>query len=171
MSAKSVRPYLKSKDQLLNIEWGISNKWDVRILDNDAPSIFRSFFPATDVTEPVFDLEEHTFNIGYASLNVISGYKVPKLSMTFYDDHNGTLERYLEKWTNQNILGGLTSVLPIESCLKSIEVYRYNNFGKKIWNTIYKVCPSGELSRENTSDPKFISLKVDFIIGSLTRNY
>lgn len=170
MSYKSPAPFLKSKNQLLGIEWAKSNKWDIRLLESDAPEPFKAFFPAIKVTEPVFSLEDHSFSIGNASLDIIKGYKQPELSIEFYDDHNSTLEKYMEKWVNSRILGNYTYTLPIESTLKKIEVYKYNNLGKKVQNTIYQVCPKGDLVRENESEGEFVTFSMAFIIASISRN-
>jgi len=166
---KSVKPYLKAKEQLLAIEWAKTNKWDIRLLDKDAPEPFKKFFPAQSVTEPVFSMSEHTFNIGMAGLNVIDGYAAPSLSITFYDTDKCVLEKYFENWCNSKILGNYTYVLPIESSLKTIEVYRYDNRGKKVWSTLYNICPKGSVTRESNSSGEFILFTVEFIIASMTR--
>lgn len=170
MTTKNPAPYLKSKQTLLGIEWAKDNKWDVRFIDPDLPKQFTSFFPAQSVIEPVFDLNEYSFSIGNSQLDVIDGYKAPSLSVTFYDSHNCELEKFFENWVNSKMLGNFKNVLPIESMLKMFEVYRYNNFGKKVWSTLYKICPRGTLKRDHTSSAGFVIFTVEFIIASMTRN-
>ncbi len=170
MAIKFPSPYLKSQEQLFEINWAKSNKWDVRFRENDMPDPFKSFFPAVSVVEPVFNLEDHSFNIGHASLDMIKGFKQPTLKIDFYDNHDCVLEKYFEAWVNNSILGDLRFVKPIESCLKTVEVYRYNDFGSKVWNTSYRVCPKGELVSDNKSDGEFRIFSVEFIIGSMTRS-
>ena len=170
MSIKRPAPFLKSKQALLEIEWAKENKWDVRFTDLNIPKEFSRFFPAQSVSEPVFDTTDYSFNIGNSKLDIVDGYTAPTMSITFYDSHNGSLEKFFENWVNQENLGSFKNVLPIEAMLKSIEVYRYNNKGQKNWSTTYKVCPKGTLKKENTSEGSFVTFTVDFIIASITRN-
>lgn len=168
MAIKFPAPFLKTKERLYDINWAKTNKWDIRILESDVPAPFNEFFPAISVTEPVFSLEDHSFSIGNASLDVIEGFKQPTLKIDFLDDHNSVLEKYFEKWVNQQNLGSFKYVLPIEECLKNIQVYKYNDYGKKVSSIMYRVCPFGELNSESTSEGNFKTFSVEFIIGSMT---
>lgn len=168
MSGK--RPFLKDKNQLLNINFSRSDTWDIRINDKGIPSQFKSFFPAVSVTEPIFNSSSHTFSIGNSSLEVPNGFTMPSLKIEFYDNDKCELESFFETWVNQSIYGKFKSVLPLESSLKTIEVVKLDNKFNRIFSTKYKVCPKGELSRSNDSTPAFYTFSVDFIIASYSRS-
>jgi len=162
------KPFLKDKTLALSVEYGKSYNWDIRFLESDFPSDFRKWFPAISVKEPLIDPETYSFNIGNISLDIVSGYKQPVLSLEFYDNDKGELAEYIRNWINNFCLGKFTFVRPIEECLKTVEVIRTDNKGKTSIKTTYKVVAKSSMVRESNSSSNIIQYSVDFIVASMS---
>lgn len=98
--------YLRTIDQIRNVEWSQSYLWDIHFHDllGNLPFHFKEWFPATDVEEDLAKVESYTFE------QYMNSYKVPlktsprELKITFVDDINHSISRWLEIWMNDEIL-------------------------------------------------------------------
>jgi hypothetical protein len=97
-------------DRLRAVEWGRKYLWAIKFLERPSsvgsipPEPFNDYFPASDVTLEVSNLESYIITMGQ------SEYKVPirngskTLNITFFDDKDSTLMKWLRDWIELDIL-------------------------------------------------------------------
>jgi hypothetical protein len=89
---------------LRQVEWGRRYLWAVRFTEPKPPAPFDTFFPASDITIPEFSVDSFNFDQGQSSFRVPQRTQIREISMTFYDDSNGTLFNWFKSWINVDIL-------------------------------------------------------------------
>lgn len=157
------------------IPWG-SSLTDVALGALNIPPMFLDGFPAIDI------------DVGKAVLNAwekevyMSGVKIPlntsvrEIKITFLDDVNGALEKWISDWINVDILncGRFTSCLydSHQRCqgfgkvqpLRKLMVERLNEQGNFAFANFYDVFPVGELSWNGAYTSESQSYSMGFVI-------
>lgn len=167
--------YLESINTLRAVNWSRSYLWDIVFLGStsrntspdwrygpDAP--FDTWFPATEVEELRANLQVFDFHPPVRSMSIPKGSDVQRLSISFVDDVNSTLERWMEDWVNGQILNRGAGISPVEECLRSCIVYRIDPMHEPLYGWRYHVYPTGELPWQGRSESATNDYKIDFII-------
>lgn len=121
-------------DNLRGISWGKKYLWAVTFLEPKAPTPFESFFPASDIEITDSLIESFVFEQGQSTFRAPQKTNARQVSITFYDDIDGTLFKWMSDWINLDILNNGKYV----SCLlddHKPEGDRLVNFqqGNRVW--------------------------------------
>ncbi len=154
-------------DSLRTVEWGATYLWDIRI-----PSVnvdpFIGWFPATNVREPLINPVLET--IDYSTMKV----QVPKTTssldmvISFYDDVNRTLEKWLLAWHN-SIYNDYMHVTPLWDCVRDIYVLRLDRQRERIAETVYSCFPSSKIDIESDSGAKARQINLTLEVAGYRR--
>lgn len=124
--------FLKSLNQIREVEWGRTYFWDIKFIDNSEvyqksqlTSPFDAWFPAVDIDENVATLDSFVFEGGRTSFKVPARTSPFELKITFLDDENYTLLNWIRTWINEDILKGNTGVVAtLEEAVKIVKIVR-----------------------------------------------
>ena len=87
------------------IEWDRKYLWLIEFIDADLPEPFNSMFPASAFSRNSGSIESDTFRFGQTELALpVRSGSTENISVTFYDDINRTLYRWMSDWINLDIL-------------------------------------------------------------------
>jgi len=96
-----------SIDVIRSIDYDTKYLWAINVVGNGTPNApFDKFFPAQDVTLPFAISETETIEFAQSSVQVPIKTTGKELSITFYDDENRTLLKWLSDWINIDIQNG-----------------------------------------------------------------
>lgn len=111
-----------------SIEWDRKYLWLIEFVDAELPEPFNKMFPASAFSRLGASIESDSFRFGQTELSLpVRGGSAENISVTFYDDIDRTLYRWMSDWMNLDILNDGNFV----SCLKdSHQVVRPDAFGK-----------------------------------------
>lgn len=177
-------------DQLRSVEWGRKYLWAVKFLDTTAtlPDPFKEFFPASDVEFPVGSLDSFSFDLAQSAYKIPQRGQIKQMSITFFDNINGSLLKWFKDWIEIDILnfgqyvscinddhaifeyeGGRTAdsfgvkrkVAPI----RTIQVEQLKpNLEPTGLTYILKVYPEGEINFVGSSASEATTYTVNFVI-------
>ena len=156
--------FLKHIEQVRSIDWGKAYLWD--ILLPDAPPPFHKWFPATDVEEPLFNVESFNFDssMGVHKIPLRNG-GAPVMKITFLDNDRHALSDFFEEWVDDQVLPkDRTTVNWVESAVKSIMIAKYDHTHSNIKTVNYWVYPEGELGFHGSGESSSEPLVLDFVI-------
>lgn len=167
--------YLRNLDQIRGIEWSRNYLWDIQF--PDAPAPFNSWFPATDVSVEMGNLETEKFNIFISDFSIPIRRKERTLSITFVDDVNHTLIDWITLWFDSIVLPGVlpgSGVLPLELAVKPVYIARldsrrnYVKVGSLDYIDKYSVYPTDSIKFSGGSgESKVNSYEVEFVIAGV----
>ena len=87
-----------------NVEYDKRFLWAVDFVNTfTPPSPFDTFFPASEVTIPVAQVNEESIIFGQSELPYPINESPREISITFYDDASQTMLRYFKDWINLDI--------------------------------------------------------------------
>lgn len=87
------------------IEWDRKYLWLVEFIDAELPEPFNKMFPASAFTRLGASVESDTFRFGQTEIALpVRGGQTENINVTFYDDINRTLYRWMSDWMNLDIL-------------------------------------------------------------------
>lgn len=87
------------------IEWDRKYLWLIEFVNAELPEPFDKMFPASAFTRLGASIESDSFRFGQTELALpVRGGQAKNISITFYDDINRTLYRWLADWMNLDIL-------------------------------------------------------------------
>lgn len=154
--------YLNDLEKVRGIEWGRKYLWDIRF--DSAPSPFDQWFPAIEVSEPTAVLESYKFDgfMSQYSVPLRSGLK--KLSITFVDDVNQTLAKWMTDWINSKIQNNGRYVSSLSSSVKLVQILKLNSNRAIIDQSGYWVYPETEFKFEGSNDSAAPQYSVPFVI-------
>lgn len=158
-------PYLKTFAQARHVEWGKSWKWDSQF--PDAPAPFDAFFPATEASRGISELETHSF-IGFGDtfdIPFASGLRT--FNVTFIDDMNGTLMKWLDDWMELTTLNRGEGTARLADAVKPCKLAQLNNMGDTMREWYLQVYPFGSFSYTGSSESKFTSYILSFRIAGI----
>ena len=153
-------------DAMRNINWSRSYLWEVEL--DDVPPPFNKEggfgFPAIEVDDTLALGSTFDFEAGINLLRVPQKKYSYDLKLTFYDDEQGTLEKFFEKWFNE-IYNNDYGVLPVEAAVKMLVVRKLNSKREIILSRNYLVYPNGTILGVNRTDSGPRQFMVDFVIS------
>lgn len=152
--------------------------------DNTPQAPFDSFFPAVDV-----DVTEITVN-NFQSDAYMTSFKVPQkmdlntLKITFYDDQDNSLYRFMRDWVTIDIFNRGRYVSPLADCVRAVELRKIKlasigDYASSIASAVtssknkdasiaeiqhFWVIPDGQLPWNGSSNSEANLYTMDFII-------
>lgn len=96
-----------------SVEWDKKYLWVVDFVDPAPPAPFDKFFPANDVTVPLSVIESKLLDLPHSTLSFPTRSLQQDFRITFYDDEQKTLLRWISDWQKLDLLnlGKFTSGL------------------------------------------------------------
>lgn len=160
------------KSQIRQVQWGAEYLWELRF--PAAPSPFNQWFPATDVEENLWNLEEKQFELFMNTYGIPAGTSLLDLKVTFNDDVYHTIRRWLTQWVNTEILNNNRGITPVGNCCKLVQLSKMNFQKQPISTSSYWVVPKGSMYYTGSSQSNVLNSMVEFTIvgnaGSTTSN-
>lgn len=92
------RPVLS---KVSNIAFRQKYLWDIEVVTPPIPAPFNDkFFPATGISETIFSIQNHTFELMLGTFTIPKNIAIGDLNfqVTFIDDVNSTIETWLHDW-------------------------------------------------------------------------
>ena len=119
-------------DRLRAVEWGRKYLWAIKFLERPVsigsipPEPFNDYFPASDIDLEIANVDSHPMSFGQKDYKIPIRSGTKQLSITFFDDTNSTLLKWMRDWIEKDILNDGNFV----SCLyDSHEIT--DSFGKR----------------------------------------
>jgi len=129
---------------LRTINWGASYSWEV--VFEGAPAPFNTFFPAVNITFPVYKLDEVSWNFAQGALVLPQNEGVRGIQLSFLDEEKEPLVSWLVEWVKSITKDGCVAYMDgsgIQRKISIVKVLKNDVFDKP---REYKVVPRGELS-------------------------
>lgn len=169
--------FLKNVEQMRQIQWSNSWLWDVKFLgqkDTEGLGPFTSWMPAVSITETIYTLETFQFNGGlWNNLEVPKGTSPFSLKMTLIDDVFLTIESWVSKWVNEEILKEDNSYVAfLEDAVRSVYIAKFTPKNHLVSLSAYKVYPKATMDYEGNSDSDKIVHDIEFVVaGTMWRHH
>lgn len=88
---------------LRTVEWGRRYLWAMRFIDVKPPAPFTDYFPASEITVPLAIAQSFDFSAGQTSYAIPKNQTVLDLQVTFFDDANSTMLKFIRDWIELDI--------------------------------------------------------------------
>lgn len=164
--------YLESQDQLRQVEWGRSYLWDIKFDDPDHPindPLFSKWFPAITVEEPLAMVKSFDFEAYSSTYSVPRSTDKLMLSITFHDNDQRVLEKWLKAWMFDIHNGQYTKTL--QESLRLLRISKLDLHKEEVNNTAYFVFPEGQLVFAGGSDSTPTQFSLTFVICGKKDSY
>lgn len=169
--------WLKSVEQMRQVEWGKKWYWDVKFPNpgKNAASGNRSlklsdWFPALNVEENIWTLNTKEFSGGFTTFEIPQSTTLFNLKITFADDIYLTVHEWVTKWVNDEILMGNTptaqGILCLEKAVKQVNVVKFDNHQSIVKSNSYWVFPKGAMYFTGESEANIHQNELEFIIAA-----
>ena len=166
----SVMAFLKNIENLRAIDWGQKFLWDVKF--PDAPFPFNDFFPASSVKEDLALIETFEFERYLTRFAIPKGTGLRKLSISFFDDNNYSLQTWIKNWMNKTILNQNYAIATLKTAVKDVIIVRQERTRKDdVISVAYSVFPFGLFSLDADSSSELIEYTVDFYIVGASEHF
>ena len=162
-------------NQLRQVQWSASYDWEIRIEDPNLPEPFNKFFPVITVDEELGNVESQTFEIYNRNYSVPSGLKQNEITITFHDDSNHTLEKWMENWVNIEIFHqdeANSYVSTLKTACKEMHIAKTDR-GKKVKKlATHLVYPNGQFTFSGSAEADATIFTMQFnVVATKTNNY
>lgn len=154
------------QEALRNLNWSRGYLWKVKLADVPPP-----FHPEGIIKLPVIDVVDTlamgtTFDweAGIDFLQVPWKRQQFTINITMYDDEEGTLEMFFERWFNE-VYNSRYGVLPLTEAIKDITIAKVNSMGSTLIERKYKVFPQGTLMGYNKLESGPRQYSIDLVIA------
>jgi hypothetical protein len=177
-------------DQMRSVEWGRKYLWAIKFLDTNVelPTVFKDYFPASDVEFPVGSLDSFGFDLAQSSYKVPQRSQIKQMSVTFFDDINGSLLKWFRDWIEIDILnfgqfiscindehhileeqsGQTTDSFGAERKVSPVRTIQIDQLKPDLEPTglsyILKIYPEGEINFTGASASEATTYTVNFVI-------
>lgn len=156
--------FLNDIEQLRKVTWGTRYLWDIRFADPTIPSPFNEWFPAVDVEEEVASLESYQFDTPQDVHKVPMTSNSLNMRVTFLDNENMVLFKWLQNWKNTIILNGGKYISTVSTAAKQVTILKLNHQRVIVAETTYFVYPEGVLAFTGDSSSDAVTYPVNFVI-------
>lgn len=152
-------------------QWGRSYQWRVLFGSFEGrgrpPSAYSDWVPVSNVSHNLGVVLSQMMELGNSGYQFPKGSSVKVGSIEFYDDDQGTLQKWFEDWINSQILpGGL--VAPLCSTLRRLRVCRLRGDNQTfVLPKTLLVYPDGDITFTGNSDSGAVMFTVNFIIAGI----
>ncbi len=169
-------PGLKNINQLRAVgNWATTYLWDIRFLNANIggggeinigssafPSPFNDWFPATNVEEPIYQIETYAIKAHILEAELPKATGLQPLTIECHDDSTHVVERNLKRWFNQ-MFNNRREVSPLLDILKVVEIQRLSPGREVIYTNRYYVFPKGNLNV--TQNSQSTAKKLNFTLS------
>lgn len=159
-------PYLQEIEQLRQVNYARSYLWDVKFV-NGPPGPFGSWFPATDMSEPIYSIESMPFDTPVANLSVPKQSNILQLKFTCFDDIDHSLENWMREWTLSIIPERYKYVNYLSDSVKDVIVAKFHPDGSGVKQRSYTVYPEDSLNFEGNSASEALLLPLTFVVAGI----
>lgn len=171
-------------DVLRNVSWDKRHLWTVDFIGVEIPRPFNSFFPAQDITYTLANIETDTIPFGQTEILIPAKQKAKEVTITFYDDENKTILKFLKDWIDLDIFNngeyvsgvddnhnvvvkrlvdiGTNQVRPT----RDIEIKLLDSYKKTVMSNKYAIFPTGELTFSGSHASEASTYTMSFFIIS-----
>lgn len=157
---------ITTHDSIRDVEYARSYDWSVWF-----PGVtwapFLGWFPAQSVTEPIVDIQSHSFEIGCYEYKIPLKQGANTLSITFLDDSDHSLEAWMEEWIWKIFPPDRSGVKTLEGAIQKCHVMKLTPAKKPLHNRMYDVYPEGPIVNEYNSEPTVKTFTVSFVVVGL----
>jgi hypothetical protein len=135
----------------------------------DAPSPFNSWFPASDVSEPIGALQSGMYDLFTSTYRIPHNRPPMDLRVSFFDDQRNVLAGWISFWINSTILNSGKGVSPIGSpgVCKIVMIAKLDSMKNIIRTNSYWVYPDGIVTFEGTNSAQATKYTVNFVIAGI----
>lgn len=159
-------PYLQSLLQARQVDWGKSWQWDCRF--PDAPVPFNTWFPATEAERQVSNMQVYEFNGFGDAFDIPIASKTREFNVSFIDDHDGSLLKWLDDWMEFYTLSrGTTGTARLSEIVRRADLVQLNTIGTVVRSWSMIVFPIGELTFRGNSESGFARYLLSFRVAGL----
>lgn len=185
--------YHVTVEQMRMIQWARSWDWAIRFMDTDPyskfPAEFQQWFPATDVTYQMANLESMIIQAGLTEISFPYTTPMKTVNMTIVDGGSIVRPHQNQSWGHRSVLAlhkwlnywffSITNHYLGTACLanacKHLVIYHLSPGDKLIGARSYAVFPQGEVSFNGGSGGDPSTLEATFVIAghvktNLTQN-
>ena len=135
----------------------------------DAPAPFNLWFPATNLTETLFEIVDKSVKFGPGNFSVPVEYAETDIQLTMYDTNTCVLEEFFTKWRNQ-MFPGPCCVATLCQIVKKFYLAKLDNQRLIKKQVGFWVRPSGKFFFQGTAEPTprtyMVNLKICGYIGT-----
>lgn len=168
---------------LRSIEWDKNFLWTIDFPDYTPPAPFDSFFPASEVSIPMGIIRDDIITFGQSEIRFPVGSQSRELSITFYDDEQRTLLRWMKDWMNLDILNNGQFLSALEDTHLTVEVDSITGkkrpvkpvrtirlslleaFRKEVVSYSFGVFPTGEITYSGGQGSEATTYTMQFVIA------
>lgn len=159
-------PLLRTLAQTRTVQWGKFWQWDS--LFPDAPAPFNTWFPATEASRGISELETHSFTGFGDTFDIPFASGIRSFNTTFIDDHVGTLMQWFDDWMELDTLDRGNSTARLGNIVRPCRLAQLNGIGAVVRDWELQVFPFGSFSYVAGSESKFMSYMLSFRIAGIT---
>jgi hypothetical protein len=175
-----------------NIEWGKSYLWALNFppyetqsmySPPDPPSMFSSWFPAQNVTEPVFSIENYSINSPIVNFQIPKSFSFADINILFYDTNTHAIREWVYSWflymfglshqslytykkffTSKRFVG----VRPLMDVIRPVNIIKYTSDHIVISDRTYYIFPSSNFAANLNSESQALTDKFTFtVVGGM----
>lgn len=171
-------------ETLRRIDWEKKYLWtlDFGVIDGfRPPAPFDNFFPASDVVFPLGFIEDLQIDFGQSNFRFPIKTKSKELSITFFDDENRTVIRWMRDWMELDLMnngqfvsglsdshnivvpdmnGEIRPVVPI----RSVRLALLQHFKREVMTFDFSVYPVGELTYNGSQESGAGQYTMNFVV-------
>ena len=169
-------------ETIRSVNWEKKFLWTLDFVDFKPPKPFDAFFPASDVSFPVGIIEDLTFDYGQSDFRFPIKSKSKELSITFYDDEERTLLRWMRDWmeldlmnygqfvsglednhttVEPDMIGNKRPVVPI----RHVRLALLQHYKREVIAFDFKIYPVGELTYNGSQESGAGTYTMTFVVA------
>lgn len=150
-----------------NIDYEDASAWEFSFQDS-LPSPFASWVPATSVKLSTYTIEDEKFDL----ITFPSGISLPKLSISYIDDENLTVSRYINSWINEIVSPDGSEVAALSECLRTVHFTKLKRDRQtEVVQFDAEVYPTSSIDLSGSNKGDIPERQVDFVIVKYTQTF
>jgi len=157
--------FLQSIKEVRAVRWSKAHLWDIKI-ETEAPvAPFDQWFPATDVEDDRWTMQNFDFTLHNTIYTIPQGSNQKLLRVTFADDVFRTIEVWLDDWVSKGILNNGEFITPVLDAMRRITILRLDELKNPIneLTRSYWIVPQGSYNFNGRSESESGQNTVEFI--------
>jgi hypothetical protein len=169
-------------ESMRRIDWEKKYLWTLDFVDFRPPAPFDNFFPASDVSFPMGFIEDLQIEFGQNDFRFPVKSKSKELTITFYDDENRTVIRWMRDWMELDLMnygqfvsglddnhntvepdmtGNIRPVQPV----RHMRLALLQHFKREVITFDFRVYPVGELTYSGSQESAAGTYSMTFVVA------
>lgn len=136
----------------------------------DPPSMFKDWFPATDVTLNVSGVDTMDFVGGTRPFSIPKMMADTTLSVTMLDIYTLDVSRWFTKWMKAVVNVETGCVLPVKDAAYNCVIALFDSTENNVFLGEYNVIPSCSVSITRNSESQIVEHQADFKVVGIIRD-